>query len=299
MGKVIYVVGNEKNVGKTTVVKHLLQQMNNVCVTSIGFDGEETDNITGLPKPSVKLKQNDFVITCERFLDASHFLIIEAIDENPLAGAILLAQCVLPTHVMIAGATPRAIELATKREYFETLIVDGALDRLVHAGFIDNASIIFVIGVQQQAEAELQRSIERVLGAFQIPLAPQSVTKAFKNCTDVCGLTSTGILEKLSPSLLNNPIPNQEKYEWIFVPGVLLEETVRKFRQTKFCLSNPFSFFANPQKFDNIYTMKKLQLSRIYVNLFEKPWYEEKVFKMVKSYGYEIFDILRADSQEG
>lgn len=299
MAEVIYVVGNAKNVGKTTVVKHLLQQMNNICITSIGFDGEEIDTITGSPKPLVELKQDDFVITCERFLDASHFLIIEEIDENPLGGTVFLAKCILPTHVMIAGATPKAIEIASKKDYFETLIVDGALDRLVHAGFMDNARIIFVIGVQQQGETELRRSVERVLGAFQIPLVPQSVKEAFRNCTSVCGLKTDGTAEKVSSSLLSSTTPSQDKYEWIFVPGVLLEESVRKFKQTKFCLSNPFSFFGNPLKFDNIYTMKRLQLDRIYVNLFEKPWFEEKVLKIVRSFGYDVHDILCVHSQEG
>lgn len=299
MAEVIYVVGNAKNVGKTTVVKHLLQQMNNICITSIGFDGEEIDTITGSPKPLVELKQDDFVITCEKFLDALHFSIIEVIDENPLGGTVFLAKCILPTHVMIAGATPKAIEMASKKDYFETLIVDGALDRLVHAGFMDNARIIFVIGLQQQGEAEFQRSVERVLGAFQIPLVPQSVKEAFRNCTSVCGLKTDGTVEKVSSSLLGSPTPSQDKYEWIFVPGVLLEEIVKKFRQAKFCLSNPFSFFGNPLKFDNIYTMKRLQLDRIYMNLFEKPWFEKKVLKIVKSFGYDVHDILCTHYQEG
>lgn len=298
MAKVIYVVGNAKNVGKTTVVKHLLKEMNKICVTSIGFDGEETDTITGSPKPLVELKQGDFVLTCERFLNGSHFSIIEAVDENPLAGTVFLAQSILPTSVMIAGATPKAIEIASKKDCFETLIVDGALDRLVHAGFIEDAHIIFVIGTQQ-GETELQRSIERVLGAIQIPLAPLFVKEIFKDCTGVCGLKSDGTVQKFSSSLLDITISKHEKYEWLFVSGALLEEAVKKLGRTKLCISNPFSFFGNPSKFDNIYTMKKLQLDRVYVNLFDKLWLKDKVLNIVKSFGYDVCDILFADSQEG
>ncbi|HOJ88116.1 MAG TPA: hypothetical protein PLP64_02545 [Pseudothermotoga sp.] len=298
MAKVIYVVANVKNAGKTTIVRHLIKQFDSICVTSIGFDGEETDTITGSPKPLVELKKGDFVLTCERFLDGSHFAIIEAIDENPLAGTVFLAQSLLPTAVMIAGATPKSIEITSAKDCFETLVVDGALDRLVHAGFIENAHIIFVIG-SQQTQAQLQRSIERVLGAFKIPLAPEHVRKKFKDCDGVCGLKTNGLLEKLSPSLLNNVISNQERYEWIFVSGVLLEETVRRYRHVKFCLSNPFSFFGNPLKFDNIYTVKRLNLDRICMNLFDRPWLEKETTRIVKSFGYDPLDILSINSQEG
>lgn len=295
MARVIYVVGNTKNAGKTTVVKHLLREMDSVCVTSIGFDGEETDNITGSPKPLVDLKAGDFVLTCEKFLDGLHFSIIEAIDENPLAGTVFLAQSILSTHVMIAGATPRAIEITSRKNCFDTLIVDGALDRLVHAGFIEDAHIIFVIGAQQ-GEIEFQRSVERVLGAIQIPLAPQFVREIFKDCNSVCGLKNNAV-EKISLSLLDSKI--SDHYDWVFVPGVLTEEVVRKSCQIKFCLANPFSFFGNPLKFDNIYTVKNLQLDRVYVNLFDKPWLKQKFLKIVKSFGYDVYDVLSVDSQEG
>ncbi|MGJ8453792.1 hypothetical protein ACSFC1_00600 [Pseudothermotoga sp. U03pept] len=300
MAKVIYVVGNAKNVGKTTVVKHLIQTTNNICVASIGFDGEEFDNITGSPKPYIELKENDFVLTCEKFLNGSHFSIMEIIDENPLAGTILLARSLLPSRVIVAGATPKAIEIVSRRDDFETLIVDGALDRVVHAGFTEKARLIFVIGSDpQMGERELTRSIERVFQAVRLSLAPEDVRETFKDCEMVCGLKSDGSVVKMGDSLLNYSAHEKEEYEWIFVPGVLVEETARKFSSVKFCLANPFSFFGTLSKFDNIYTVKELILEKIYINLFDRPWLEEKVVRLIESYGYRPYDIMYIDSQEG
>ncbi|MEJ5229281.1 MAG: hypothetical protein WHT65_04685 [Pseudothermotoga sp.] len=300
MAEVIYVVGNAKNVGKTTVVKHLIQTTSSICVASIGFDGEEFDNITGSPKPHIELKENDFVLTCERFLNGSHFSIIEAIDENPLAGTILLAISLLPSRVIVAGATPRAIETVSRRDDFETLIVDGALDRIVHAGFTDKAHLIVVIGSHpQMGERELTRSIERIFQATKLPLAPQNVRETFRNCETVCGLKSDGTVVKMSDSLLNYSAHEKEEFEWIFVPGVLTEEIAKTFSSVKFCLANPFSFFGNLSKFDNIYTVKESTLEKIYINLFDRPWLEEKVVKLIESYGHRPYDIMYIDSQEG
>ncbi|MBU4562316.1 hypothetical protein KKB17_02785, partial [bacterium] len=55
--KVLGILGTAKNTGKTTTTSALLEIANNknlsVGITSIGYDGEDIDNITGLPKPRI------------------------------------------------------------------------------------------------------------------------------------------------------------------------------------------------------------------------------------------------------
>ncbi|MBA7549071.1 hypothetical protein ES705_41544 [subsurface metagenome] len=59
-GKVLGILGTAKNTGKTTTTSTLLKIANNrnlsVGITSIGYDGEDVDNITGLPKPRIFTK---------------------------------------------------------------------------------------------------------------------------------------------------------------------------------------------------------------------------------------------------
>ena len=59
--KVLGILGTSKNTGKTTTTSALLEIANNknlsVGITSIGYDGEDIDNITGLPKPRIFAKR--------------------------------------------------------------------------------------------------------------------------------------------------------------------------------------------------------------------------------------------------
>jgi molybdopterin-guanine dinucleotide biosynthesis protein len=49
------VLGTAKNTGKTTTLNALLKCLSEklLALTSIGFDGEDLDHITCLPKPNV------------------------------------------------------------------------------------------------------------------------------------------------------------------------------------------------------------------------------------------------------
>ncbi|GAB4313919.1 hypothetical protein [Pseudothermotoga elfii] len=290
--RIVYVIGNTKNAGKTTVVKHLLKQMKNACIASIGLDGENLDTLSNVPKPSIQIPAGTYVVSCEKFLQGSHFELLELLEDNPLAGAVFLARALVESKVVIAGANTSVISSIQKRKEFDNIIVDGALDRIVHAGFADNAEIAIVIGASNHSNTvELQRFIERILSSLMIPLAPFQIKKLFENKHTVCGLTSDGKVKDLGSSLLND-LKTIEKYEWIFVPGVITEEIVERLRDIRICLLNPFSFFGIASKFDNIYTMRKLFVRGIYLNFFNRPDLEIRICKTLESFGYKAVDIL-------
>ena len=58
--RLIGISGTAKNTGKTTTTIELLNQScasgARVALTSIGYDGENRDNVTGLPKPRFHLQ---------------------------------------------------------------------------------------------------------------------------------------------------------------------------------------------------------------------------------------------------
>ncbi|MFA5482866.1 MAG: hypothetical protein WC278_05815, partial [Bacilli bacterium] len=54
--RVIAIVGRGKNVGKTTTLNHILKLYSDeegISITSIGYDGEDIDNITETIKPRI------------------------------------------------------------------------------------------------------------------------------------------------------------------------------------------------------------------------------------------------------
>ena len=54
-------VGMEKNCGKTECLNYIIRRLplheRKVCVTSIGLDGERTDQVTRTPKPEIVLRE--------------------------------------------------------------------------------------------------------------------------------------------------------------------------------------------------------------------------------------------------
>jgi uncharacterized NAD-dependent epimerase/dehydratase family protein len=75
LGKTLGIAGTAKNTGKTTtlqaVVRAIRRSGTGVYLTSIGYDGEEVDTVTGLPKPKVVVEEGDMVATALSFLRSS------------------------------------------------------------------------------------------------------------------------------------------------------------------------------------------------------------------------------------
>ena len=69
---IIGIVGTAKNTGKTTTLAALIREAGRrrerIGVTGIGYDGEEIDTVTGLPKPRLLLQPGTIVATSERCL---------------------------------------------------------------------------------------------------------------------------------------------------------------------------------------------------------------------------------------
>ncbi len=291
--EILYVVGNAKNVGKTTVTQYLLGRHSRACVASVGLDGEERDSVTGKRKPSLELCPGQYVVTCDQFLDGARFELLENLDENPVAGIVWLAKVVLQGKVVVAGATPKSLQAVSRLGDYDLVIVDGALDRLVHAGFADNAKVILVVGTSDfSTEEAILRSTERVVKSFAIPLAPTNVREKFSDRTDVCVLSEDGSVKELGESLLGEIDLTKTAASWVFVPGILTEEIVGRNKHVNFCLSNPFAFLGDPLKFGNIYTVKKLTLTDVYVNFFERQEFLPRLVKFFESFGYTVKDLL-------
>ena len=82
------IVGLEKNTGKTVslnyVLSHLPLDRMRIAVSSIGIDGETTDQVTKTAKPEITLKEGTYFATSEK-----HYLqrklvseLVDVSDEN-------------------------------------------------------------------------------------------------------------------------------------------------------------------------------------------------------------------------
>jgi hypothetical protein len=131
------VVGLVKNAGKTTVVNALMANCPHLFgLTSLGLDGERTDHLTGLAKPSIAPPAGTLVATTRGSLERSRYA-MEALEELPFhtpLGRVVIGRAAGDGAVEVSGPTTLA-ELRVTVERLQALgaeqvIVDGAINRI-------------------------------------------------------------------------------------------------------------------------------------------------------------------------
>jgi hypothetical protein len=188
--KIIGIVGTAKNTGKTTTLAALIETSGRrgerIGVTGIGFDGEEIDTITGLPKPRLTVQPGTIVCTSEQCLrnTTAGYTVIETTTAETALGRIVIVEItsgglmVLAgpnTKRMLGGLIGRMRALGIGR-----MFVDGSLNRIAAMGVVD--TIIFTTGASRTTEiaflAEEARAICRLFDAprFDLREEPDAVT---------------------------------------------------------------------------------------------------------------------------
>jgi hypothetical protein len=237
---VIGIAGTAKNTGKTTTLNCLLKEAERrnmpVAVTGIGFDGEEQDNVTLLPKPRVTVYPNSIVTTSEQCLDISTAK-VEILQRTGIftsLGEILVMRILQTGLIVIAGPSKRKdLEIVIEKmiQYnVDCIFVDGSLNRISPMSVVH--SIIFTTGASRSTDiAILSNEMKAIEYLFQLPSSHYNVD--FKTMTipllldseDVEGLKelftkehttlfvskmiSLAALERLTWLCLNSSIPLQ------------------------------------------------------------------------------------------
>ncbi len=176
------IAGTAKNTGKTTTTNAILACLRKrgiaVFLSSIGYDGENLDNVTGLPKPKIPMEPGDIVATAARCLDAGsaqYERISETNIHTPL-GRVQLVRITTPGLVVTAGPnksseTRRLISLF--REISPgVILLDGALNRL--APMVEADGLVFATGAALTTDLPLlARDTGYIEQVFRLPcLAP-------------------------------------------------------------------------------------------------------------------------------
>jgi hypothetical protein len=131
------VIGLVKNAGKTTVVNALMTNCpQRFGLTSLGLDGERTDHLTGLAKPSVTPPHGTLVATTQGSLDRSRYAMetLEVLPFHTPLGRVVIGRAAGDGAVEVSGPTTLA-ELRLTVERLQALgadqvIIDGAINRI-------------------------------------------------------------------------------------------------------------------------------------------------------------------------
>ncbi len=133
----IAIVGMEKNAGKTTVLNHLLEHCRgrSVAITSIGYDGEETDQVTGTAKPRIYVEKGTLVATAAGLLSRCDITreLLKFTGLPTSMGEVIIVRARSDGYVQIAGPaiTAQMEKLLQMFNAFhpEKIFIDGAAAR--------------------------------------------------------------------------------------------------------------------------------------------------------------------------
>jgi hypothetical protein len=154
------IAGTAKNTGKTTTISYLMDEVKKdagltLGLTSIGYDGENFDNVTGLPKPRIDVWPGVVVAVAEKCLGSGGAgeEVIARTDVSTPLGRVVIGQVSSPGKQVLAGAN-NSRDLRTvldaMRDKTDLVFVDGALSRIAPMAQVD--CLILVTGAARTPE---------------------------------------------------------------------------------------------------------------------------------------------------
>ena len=158
--KSLSIVGLEKNTGKTECLNYVLGRLPvsmKVAVTSIGIDGEQTDQVTGTEKPEIQLRKGMLFGTAEKHYKMRRLVseVYDVSDDYTSLGRIVTAKVILPGKALISGPSSTTIldrwMNRTRTLNPDLIIVDGAISRLSSASPVVSESLILATGAALSA----------------------------------------------------------------------------------------------------------------------------------------------------
>ncbi len=160
--RTIGIAGTAKNTGKTTTTIALINYFHGQGValglTSIGYDGESVDNVTGLPKPRLFMPPGMLIVTAAKCLNAgtAKIKVLEQLDINTPLGRLVCGVVEREGLVVTAGPN-QTRHLEAVRNWLtahgaELIIVDGALNRI--APMVATDGLILATGAAYKANSK-------------------------------------------------------------------------------------------------------------------------------------------------
>ena len=242
------IVGLEKNTGKTECFNYVLQRLplenKRVAVSSIGIDGETTDQVTKTAKPEIFLREGVYFGTSEK-----HYLmkrlsseLLEISNENTSLGNIIIGRALTPGKILLSGPSStvglRRWMDEMKKYDIDLTIIDGALSRMSLASPTVSESMILATGAAYSANINtLVQKTAFVVQMINLDLTSADNYNAFNNITaGVWAIDEDDVLHdlKVASSLsININTDGLKKCKTLFVSGALTDNFINHIRQNK------------------------------------------------------------------
>lgn len=236
--KTLSITGMAKNTGKTVALNYLLEQLRlhgkTVAVTSIGIDGEKTDQVTQTEKPEIELCEGTIFVTSEYHYRQRLLLseIIDLSDDSTSLGRLVTARVLQAGKVILSGpATTGGVRkvLAQMERYgVDMTIVDGALSRKSHASPAITDGLILSTGAA--IAPDLNTIVKKTAELHDLMQLPEYETEYAEELMQIengiFALTDDGYQSLNIPSSLLSEKYKAELFSYgnkLFISGILTD----------------------------------------------------------------------------
>ena len=201
----ISIIGMGKNTGKTTVLNHIINEarghINPLGLTSIGYDGEQEDQVTLTLKPRIYVERGTLIATARQLLKASDItkeIILTTGIQTPV-GEVLIVKALSDGYVELGGPSinNQVVKVCKllKDLGCQLILVDGALDRRTSASPAITEGTILSTGASLSKDiyetVRLTASTVRLLS-----IKKEEDPQALKLAEQIYGLGRMGIIDK-------------------------------------------------------------------------------------------------------
>ena len=242
------IVGLEKNTGKTECFNYVLQRLplenKRVAVSSIGIDGETTDQVTKTAKPEIFLREGVYFGTSEK-----HYLmkrlsaeLLEITNENTSLGNIIIGKALTPGKILLSGPSStnglRRWMDEMKKYDIDLTIIDGALSRMSLASPTVSESMILATGAAYSANINtLVQKTAFVVQMINLDLTSEDNREVFNDIKNgVWAIDEDDVIHDLkvvSSLSINIKTDGLKKCKTLFVSGALTDNFINHIRQNK------------------------------------------------------------------
>jgi len=187
--KAVAIIGLAKNVGKTTVLNHIIggfaQAGQSLALTSIGRDGEDVDVVTSTAKPRIFVASGTIVITAEGLLplcDITREILMTTDTATPL-GRVVAVRARSAGYVQLGGPSITAQLAALLRDIArfgtDKTIIDGAISRKSFAAPSLADAVVLCTGAAVSTDMdELIAQTRHNLSLLMLQKAPEAAENA-------------------------------------------------------------------------------------------------------------------------
>lgn len=177
----VSIVGLAKNAGKTECLNYIIRRLPldyfTVAVTSIGIDGETTDQVSSTAKPEITVREGMFYATSEKHFRGKRPLseLYEVSEESTALGRVVTAKALTDGNVLLSGPSSAAALKRWMRSLkdfgIDLILVDGALSRLSSASPAVSEAMVLSTGAAYSANIrELVDKTAFVVELIDLPL---------------------------------------------------------------------------------------------------------------------------------